>query len=66
MLIVVYVDDCGISSDDPEKILALVDELKKRGFDLEIEGDFATFLGVEIKKLEDGRFHMLQTGLIKK
>ena len=33
---------------------------------MEIEGDFATFLGVEIKRLPDGRIHLLQEGLIKK
>ncbi|CAJ1935829.1 unnamed protein product [Cylindrotheca closterium] len=46
MMIVVYVDNCGISTDKPEKIDELVNQLKEKGFDLEIEGDFETFLGV--------------------
>ncbi|CAJ1949055.1 unnamed protein product [Cylindrotheca closterium] len=66
MMIVVYVDDCGISCDKPEKIDELVQQLRDKGFDLEIEGDFETFLGVEIEKLDDGRFHLKQTGLIAK
>jgi len=63
---VVYVDDCGISTNDPKKIDELVQQLRKRGFDLEIEGDFTTFLGVEIKKLPNNKFELLQTGLINK
>ena len=66
MMIVVYVDDCGIATDDPKKIDELVQQLRDRGFDLEIEGDFTTFLGVEIKKLPDNKFELLQTGLINK
>ncbi|CAJ1945013.1 unnamed protein product [Cylindrotheca closterium] len=66
MMIVVYVDDCGISTDKPEKIDELVNQLKEKGFDLEIEGDFETFLGVEIRQMKDGRYHLLQEGLIKK
>ena len=66
MMIVVYCDDCGISTDDPSKIDTLVHQLRDRGFDLGIEGDFETFLGVEIKPLPNGRYHLLQTGLIKK
>ncbi|CAJ1928508.1 unnamed protein product [Cylindrotheca closterium] len=66
MMIVVYVDDCGISTDKPEKIDELVNQLKEKGFDLEIEGDFETFLGVKIRQMKDGRYHLLQEGLIKK
>ncbi|CAJ1962760.1 unnamed protein product [Cylindrotheca closterium] len=66
MMIVVYVDDCGISTDKPEKIDALVNQLKEKGFDLEIEGNFETFLGVKIRQMKDGRYHLLQEGLIKK
>ena len=66
MMIVVYVDDCGISTDDPKKVDILVEQLREKGFDLEIEGDFETFLGVEIEKLDDGKFHLKQTGLISK
>ena len=63
---VVYVDDCGISTDDPKKVDKLIDDLRAKGFDLELEGDFETFLGVEIRKLGNGKFHLLQEGLIKK
>jgi len=66
MIIVLYVDDCGISTDDPKKVDELVKQLRDRGFDLEIEGDFTLFLGVEIKKLSDNKFKFLQTGLINK
>ena len=65
-LLVTFVDDCGLSVDDEKKIDWFVDELKKRGFELEVEGDFTAFLGVGFEYLSDGRLHMKQTGLIKK
>jgi len=66
MMVVVYVDDCGVAADDPKKIDELVRQLRDRGFDLEIEGDFTSFLGVEIKQHSATKFELLQTGLIDK
>ena len=66
MILVTYVDDCGLGVDDPKKIDWFVSELRKRGFELEVEGDFTAFLGVAIDRTEDGRIHMHQTALIDK
>ena len=66
MMLVIFVDDCGLSVSDPTKIDWFVNELRKRGFELQVEGDFTAFLGVGIERLPDGRIHMSQTGLIKK
>ncbi len=61
-----FVDDCGLAVKNPEYVHTFVDELRKVGFELKIEGDFSAFLGVAIEKQEDGSIHMHQRGLIKK
>ena len=44
----------------------LVEQLKSLGFDLEIEDDFNSYLGIGIEEFKDGSRHMTQKGLIKK
>ena len=66
MILVTYVDDCGLGAKEAHSIDWFVNELRHRGFELEIEGDFTAFLGVAIERLKDGRIHMHQRGLIKK
>ena len=66
MLLVVFVDDCGLAVSDPSMIDWFVEELTKRGFELHIEGDFTAFLGVAVERLPNGTIHLHQTGLIKK
>lgn len=61
-----YVDDCGLAVKDPSKVDWFVSELRSRGFELDVEGDFTTFLGVAIDRLPDGRIHMHQSALIDK
>ena len=41
-------------------------KLHDQGVELEEEGDAAEFLGVELSRTDDGRIHMVQTGLIIK
>ena len=65
-LLVTFVDDCGLAVKDPKMINWFVDELRKRGFELDVEGDFTAFLGVAMERLPDGTIHMHQRGLIKK
>ena len=43
-----------------------VQELREAGFDLDIEGDFNSYLGIGIEELPDGTRHMTQKGLIRK
>jgi hypothetical protein len=66
MLLVCFVDDCGLAVDDPSKVNWFVDELRKKGFELEVEGDFTAFLGVAFDKSVDGSIHIHQSGLIDK
>ena len=39
---------------------------KALGFDLEIEGNFSSYLGIGIEELDNGERNMTQKGLIKK
>ena len=43
-----------------------VEELRDKGFDLEIKGDFAKCLGIGTEELDDGTGHVTQKGLIEK
>ena len=66
MMIVIYVDDAGISAANPEHIDQLVQDLRKKGFRLEKEGTFAEFLGIKFERTERGHFVLTQKGLIDK
>jgi hypothetical protein len=66
MMIVIYVDDCGIGAADPKDIDRLVDDLRAMGFELTREGDFSEFLGIKMTKRDDGSIELTQTGLIDK
>ena len=66
MLLVVFVDDCGLAVSDPSMIDWFVNELRKQGFELQVEGNFTAFLGVALDRLPDGSIHLHQSGLIKK
>ena len=39
MIILLYVDDCGIASPDMSEIDAFIDRLKAKGFELAMECD---------------------------
>ena len=54
ILLVLYVDDAGISSPNKKIILELVEQLKSLGFDLEIEDDFDSHLGIGIEDSKMG------------
>jgi len=66
MMIVIYVDDCGVAAKTQSEIDAFVAELRKRGFALTVEGSFSEFLGIKFTKLPDGSIEMTQQGLIDK
>ena len=67
-----YVDDCIFMSRRAEDIDSVIDSLKndtsngKEVFLLEVEDDYAGFLGIDISesKTVDGAVELLQTGLI--
>ena len=75
VMILTYVDDCIFFSRTEEDIDSIIDLLKSGrlpdGSDgtiylLEVEGDYAGFLGIDISKSTsvDGALELLQTGLI--
>ena len=66
MMLVVYVDDVGISAKRKQDVDEMVERLKKRGFELTREGSFSEFLGIKFEKMADGAINMTQKGLIQK
>jgi hypothetical protein len=66
MLLVTFVDDCGLAVKSLENVDWSINELRKRGYELHLEGDFTAFLGVTMDPQPDGTIHMHQSGLIKK
>ena len=65
-MMVLYVDDAGLAAPHASIIDDFVAELKTLGFDLDIEGNFNSYLGIGIEELENGERNMTQKGLIKK
>ena len=66
LIMVLYVDDAGLAAPDRSIIDAFVQELKDLNFDLDIEDDFNSYLGIGIEEFPDGSRCMTQAGLIKK
>ena len=60
----VYVDDCLFFGRDKSMLNKAIDDLKDAEMDLNIEDDVAGFLGVLVRKNEDGSVSLTQTGLI--
>ena len=60
----VYVDDCLLFSRTKELLDATIEDLKDANMDLSREDDVAGFLGVLLKRNEDGTVTLSQTGLI--
>ena len=61
-----YVDDCGIGAPNRKIIDKVVEDLRKLGFDLDVESDFNSYLGIGIEERPDKSRIMTQKGLIKK
>ena len=66
LIVIQYVDDLGIAGKDMKTIDALLQNLKKEGFELTKEGTFAEYLGIQYTNLENGSILMNQPGLIQK
>jgi len=66
MIMVLYVDDAGIAAPNRQLIDELIQQLRDRGLDLDIEGDFNSYLGIGIEEFPDGSRNMTQKGLTKK
>ena len=66
ILLVQYVDDCGIAAPNQTRINKFVSDLKAPSFELTQEETFAEFLGIQFHTHPDGSMEMTQTGLINK
>ena len=66
LIVCIYVDDAGLAAPSMEEINAFVQELRDLNFDLEIEDNFSSYLGISIETLTDNTRHMTQKGLIQK
>jgi hypothetical protein len=66
IMIVQYVDDCGISAPTQERIDRFVEGLRELSFELTQEGSFEEFLGIKFKFHNDGSIECTQRGLIQK
>ncbi len=67
LMIVLYVDDAGITVPMTELIDEFINGLKAKGFELTKEGSFSEFLGIKFEEdTAAGSITMTQTGLIKK
>jgi len=49
LLLVLYVDDLAMAAPDMDTINNLISDLKHLGLELDLEDDFASFLGIGIE-----------------
>ena len=66
IMLVQYVDDCGIAAPNRERIDRFVQDLRDLGFELTQEESFEEFLGIKFETLPDGSIKCTQKGLIQK
>ncbi|GFH61161.1 hypothetical protein CTEN210_17637 [Chaetoceros tenuissimus] len=76
VMIIAYVDDCIFFSRKMESIDTLIEDMKQsyrlddgtftEKFIIEVEEDYAGFLGIDITRHDDGRIELTQTGLIQR
>mgnify|MGYP000681102589 CR=1 FL=1 len=66
IMLVVYCDDVGIAARSQDLIDEAVEQLRRKGFRLTLEGSFAEFLGIKFERTSDGTFRLTQKGLIDK
>ena len=66
IMIVQYVDDCGIAAPNQTRIDKFVQDLRNMNFELTQDESFAEFLGIKFETKQDGSIELTQKGLIKK
>ena len=66
IMIVIYVDDVGISAKNKKEVDEFVQKLRDAGLTLTQEESFSEFLGIKFEKLPNGSIKMSQRGLIEK
>jgi len=63
MMMIVFVDDCGIAYKNKSDFDKLIADLRKLDFELTEEGSFTSFLGIKFTRTKEN-ITMTQTGLI--
>jgi len=66
VICLVYADDTLFYSPNETYIDIVLGKLRKLNMELKVEDDVAGFLGVLIKKFDENRIELTQTGLIKR
>lgn len=66
IMLVQYVDDCGIAAPNQARIDKFIQDLRDLGFELTTEGTFSEFLGIKFDNKPDGSIECTQKGLIQK
>ena len=66
LIVICYVDDLGIQAPNKKIVDELIDQLRKKGFDLTFEGSFTEYLGIQYTKISETEIEMTQEGLIQK
>jgi hypothetical protein len=64
-LYVLYTDDSILTGPDPNELDQILNDMRKVGLDLTVEGDISDFLGVQIDRVSKGQFKLSQPHLIK-
>ncbi len=59
-----YTDDSILTGPDEAELDQIVQDMKDASLDLTVEGDVSDFLGVNIKRHENGKVHLTQPHLI--
>jgi hypothetical protein len=62
---VLYTDDSLLAGPDQEEMDKAINDMKKVGLDITVEGDIQDFLGVNIERRDDGSVHLTQPQLIE-
>ena len=65
MICIVYVDDCLFFSKSQSDIDKSIEAIKNTGMDLNVEDDVAGFLGILLKRQENGNVLLTQTVVIQ-
>ena len=66
LIVVLYVDDCGICRKEQSDVDNLVKKLRDKGLGLTVDGTLTEFLGIKFHQVGHSEFHMTQCGLMDK
>jgi len=64
-ILMLYVDDAIINARDAADIDKLLKQLKSHGYDFSRDGDFKSYLGIQIESLPDGALKLSQPHLAR-